>query len=225
MSEGYTYEDIDIEEKMDEIAEAEEAELRDIDDDDILSGLDAAEIKEEKEKPKKEPKERKTKKEKPIRASRIKHKKSAVIAVAAIVLVAGVGIFYARNLVQKEQEEPTKITYFYSKDDPYSPDNITSAIDQDLISQYKFLLYGEHKAAATDTDTGYVTFSFSADDEYLGYTSEKEYDFGTYEIKSVDGVAKLVVHCDKTEDIYDVDFSDQGNIVLKQGDKVYALYQ
>lgn len=147
--------------------------------------------------------------------------KSAKIMIGVIVfLVIGfiiAMIIFAPRYFEKRRIEKERRDLINSAEVDYS-DQIES-INETSLSMYKHLLIGEYKANSTDADIkGEMYFNFREDGTFVGHTARDENDLGKWELSAPNGVVTLVTSVPDLKERYEIDFNNEGNVLLKCDD-------
>ena len=148
-----------------------------------------------------------------------------IIVVAAAVVVMIIGSFVTKTKPDNVPETGAADTdIYFDTANPYSKESFKQQINTDMAGAYKFLLYGKHAAADPDRNGKEIVFEFDENNGFLGYSSAEDDDFGTYEVNATSEGVVLTINCTDAKDVYNLELSDQNNLVLKSEDKTFALY-
>ena len=100
---------------------------------------------------------------------------------------------------------------------------LTKEQDEDILSMYQFVLYGDYVGTEVTNHDEQYEFCFRSDSNYFGYSSFEADDCGTYALTSENGKYKLNIEFANVTDNYDVEFSDTGAITLKNDEHTFNL--
>ena len=220
---GYTYTEFDSDRQYRKNAYMPD-EAEEIDDDNILSEIDGRDEVREKPRKAKTRKQKPKKEPKPVEGKG-RRGRGAIIAAVAMVAVVFAGELFAMNYAKDNKlfpfEEKEKPNYS-ALGTSYSSENITARIDNSMAEYYRFLLLGDHEAIG-EAGTQLASFSFGAGDGFTGHSSAGNDSQGIYEVTTRDGKYLLVTTCGDTVDTYEMEISDQNDLVLKNGSETYTL--
>ena len=202
------------------------------DDDDILAGIETRkgidiDDEDEKEKPARRVKKATKAEAEPAEVKNVRKRSriGTVISVAAMVAVFLAGELYAAKYIKDnklfmfEEEKP----HYEVLGTRYSASSKEAEIDDDIANLYRFMLSGEHEALA-NSGSGVVSFNFGENNAYSGYSSSGNDSFGEYKIKAENGKYLLTTNCNGTIDTYELEMSENRDIVLRDNtDHVYTL--